>query len=89
MELKLTGHVKLERKLNCFLRLTLAIVLAKDYTGFRNRGGKKVKVRRRVSKMMTIATKVKLCESEINCGIGSLAIDILAFLFQRFLFKNA
>jgi len=38
MELKLTGRVVLERKLNCFVRLTLAIVLAKDYTGFENQG---------------------------------------------------
>ena len=40
MEPKLTGLVVLERKLNCFVRLTPAIVLAKDYTGFRNQGGK-------------------------------------------------
>lgn len=58
METKLTGHVVLERKLNCFVRLTPAIVLAKDYTGFRNQG-ESVKEEYNDEKL---ATKLKLCK---------------------------
>ena len=84
-EPKLTGHVAMERKLNCFVRKTLAIVSEKDYTGFqkprgqteRREKGHQTKNEREKRKYEKIQSCVQQlfcvnCEETIlRCGISA------------------